>query len=328
MRMLERKKIKIILKLVLCSFLCSCALYLPLSAQEAIQTVDLSIESIPGEPAAGQLVTLRAVSYSVDLNEMNLSWVYGGKSIATGYGKTQIRVTAPTSGTTALAKVTVTGSGINAVEATLLLRPGSVDLLWEGVDSATPPFYKGLPLVAPDGLVRVVSVPAPGAPRQVNYQWSLNGSSLPMASGNDRSSIVLKNDALITRHDLSVKASAGLFEGGNTLSVPSSKPLIVAYQRQGSYIDFARGSTGTIFIPRSEATLHFEPYFFSVPRGIPQDLLFSMTAGNEPVYDTEALNELSVSQPDNGTSAELTVEVHTATYSLQSAKKIFTLLFQ
>lgn len=299
-----------------------------ISAQEIGQSIDLSLTSTPTVPIGGQSVTIQASSFGVDLNEMNLSWVYQGKVLASGYGKTKVIVTAPANGSTGVVEVTVSGGGIDPVSASLILRPGSVDLLWEGVESSVPPFYKGRPLTTKDGLFRVVAIPAAGAPKQINYQWSLNGSSLQNVSGNNRSSVVLKNDPLVQDKTVSLSVSGGLFQGTNNVSIPSTPPLIIGYQKNDGFIDFSNGGLDTINIPSDTVELYFAPFFFSIPKGLSESLNFSISAGGETITPDSRPNEVSLSRPDSTTRASLTVGVTTKTYSLQNARRIFTLLFQ
>ena len=90
-----------------------------------------------------QNVQIRLNSNGFDLTQASIVWVYNGATVASGIGKTMITVVAPANGRVGTISATANGSDFSATTATLILRPASVDVLWEGADSYTPPFYKG-----------------------------------------------------------------------------------------------------------------------------------------------------------------------------------------
>ncbi|HWC57404.1 MAG TPA: hypothetical protein VG621_00415, partial [Candidatus Paceibacterota bacterium] len=106
-----------------------------LGSAHAQVTPDISLDTIPLNPQPGDTVTVTATSYGADLSQATLSWVYNGKSAGAGIGKTSISVVAPAAGSTATVTVTVNGGVASGVSASIVLRPGSVDLLWEAADA-------------------------------------------------------------------------------------------------------------------------------------------------------------------------------------------------
>ncbi len=298
-----------------------------LFAQEVSQSIDLSISSNPQQPAPGGAVTLEAVSYGLDLSQATLTWTYGGKTILSGLGKTRASVIAPASGMVASVVVTASAPGVSPVSATLVLRPGSIDLLWEGANSSTPPFYKGRPLLSAGGFLRVVAIPAPGAPRQPSFQWSRNDSAVPSASGLGQSSIVVEHTAFETAERISVSATGGGFEGNAVITVPPRRPAILAYQKKDGFIDFSYGSEQLILATGTGTILRFEPFFFSTANGSLRDLLFDMKIDDTSVFGDRE-NELGLSRPANGGSGEISVTVSPRTYSLQRTNQLFEILFQ
>jgi hypothetical protein len=306
-------------------FLFLCVVF-SVHAQEMTESIDLAIEAIPNDPTPGATVVLEAKSFSLDLTQASIIWTYGGKTVLSGFGKTRLSVVAPGSGQIGTVTATVSATGTTPVTASLTLRPGSVDLLWEGADSTVPPFYKGRPLPAPGGLVRVVAIPASGAPAQANYQWSRNDSALPSASGAGNTSIVVRNDPLITQERISLGIAGGLFQGGGSVRITPRSPQTIAYQKKEGFIDYARGSTGSIAISGSGATLWFEPYFFSIATSIAADLSFE-TKLADAVIVGDPQNELRLSRPENGGTFPLAVSVRTNVYTTQNSSRQFSIFF-
>lgn len=153
-------------------FFSVCSLVLATSLVAHAQVVDVSIEMVPTDPKPGETVTLTAKSYGSDINQSVVSWSYNGKVIASGTGRTSVSVVTPASGAVGTVTVTVNSPGLQQGGATLTLRPGSLDLLWEAVDAYTPPFYKGKALLPVGGAVKLTAIPAPSAPRNLSYNWS------------------------------------------------------------------------------------------------------------------------------------------------------------
>jgi hypothetical protein len=295
-------------------------------AQEVTESIDLAIEAVPSDPAPGATVVLEAKSFSLDLTQTSITWTYGGKTVLSGFGKTRLTIIAPGSGQVGTVTATASATGTTPVTASLTIRPGSVDLLWEGADAIVPPFYKGRPLPAPGGLIRIVAIPASGAPAQANYQWSRNDSALPSASGAGNTSIVVRNDPLIAQERIDLGVTGGLFQGGGSLQITPRSPQTIAYQKKEGFIDYARGSIGSIAISGPGATLWFEPYFFSIANSIATDLSFAIRFADTPVVG-EPQNELRLSRPENGGTFPLTVSARTTAYSLQNSTRQFSIFF-
>ncbi|HTH93566.1 MAG TPA: hypothetical protein VL576_03760 [Candidatus Paceibacterota bacterium] len=299
---------------------------LPSHAQ--LGTADLSITTIPINPVPLKNVQIRLQSYGFDLSQASISWTSNGVPISSGIGDTTITVVAPADGKIATITATASSTDFAATYATLLLRPASVDLLWEGADSYVPPFYKGRALPSVNGVIRVVAIPAISAPRGITYTWSENGSVDQNASGYEKTGFLFHNDTLSNTEDISVDASSSLFDGSNEITIVPGSPKVVGYLNTDSYIDYANGSSSILNTTDSGAIIHFEPYFFSVPNNISNDLTFSYTdSGGSNLVTGNSQNELRLSHPTDGSQSQFNVGINTVTYTLQNLKQAFTLNF-
>ncbi len=295
-------------------------------AQEA--PIDISLSSVPINPAPGQQVTITAQSYSTDISQANLAWTYNGKSIASNVGQTQITVAAPASGVIGVIGVTATGNGFTSSSATLTLNPGSVDLLWEGADSHVPPFYKGRALPSTGGMIRVVAVPTINAPKNLSYSWSQNDNALQSESGYNKNSIEFQNSALIPTEQIAVTASSGAYSGNSSITIAPGNPNILSYLSTNGFIDYANGSAGSLNTSGTGVVVHFEPYFFSAPNDIVKDLAISYTDNDgNALPPGNAKNELRLSAPTSGNQVQFNVAISTIAYSLQNISQAFTVNF-
>ncbi len=295
-------------------------------AQEVTQAADIAIEMTPGNPAPGQTVTLRAISYSVDLSRSRLTWTYTGKTVTAGIGATQISVIAPASGQLATATVTASTSGINPISSSVTLRPGSVDLLWEGAQSSVPPFYKGRPLFSNGGLLRVVAIPTSSAPSQLSYSWARNDSALQNVSGLNRSSIVVEHTIFNTTERIGVTAGGGTFQGAATLSLQPRAPGVVVYKKDEGFIDLANGSGQGVVSNDTGVIALFEPLFFTLKNNRLDDLSFRFTSGGEAIFGEG--NVLPFSRPTGGTTGTIDLRISPIEYSIQNVEKTFNISFE
>jgi hypothetical protein len=289
--------------------------------------IDLSITSVPANPTPSQQVTITAQSYGTDISQADMVWTYNSKVIATGKGRTTVTVTAPASGVTGTIIATASGVGFDPTTASLVLRPASVDLVWEGADSYTPPFYKGLALPSISGIIRIAAIPSINAPKQLSYLWSQNDDALQAASGYGKSSILIKNDGLEPSEHIAVTEKNGGFTGNNDVYITPGNPVLAGYFNNNGFIDYANGSTNTLNTTGNGVIVHFEPYFFSSPNSLTKDLSFSYTdASGTALTPASNPNELPLSRPDTGASDFKTV-INTIVFSLQNITKQFTVNF-
>lgn len=296
------------------------------SGVHAQLTPDLNLNSIPSDPQPLQKVTVTAESYGMNLDQANITWKYNNVVIDSGVGRKTVTLTAPKAGTTGIITVTSTNSE-GTTTATLVLRPGSVDLLWEAPDSYTPPFYKGKALASVNSLIRVAAIASSIAPKQLTYTWSGNDSVLGSLSGYGKSSLVFRNDVLDPIEKVSVSVQGGSFTGGAKISVTPGTPSMVIYEKEEGFIDYANGSSTTLTTQKPGLILRVEPFFFSVATSLTRNLAFSIQEGDVDITNTSAPNELYLSSPGRTISSLFTITVDTVTYSLQNLTRNFTINF-
>lgn len=303
------------------------AFFLTISTAHAQVTTDISLSTIPADPSPGQTVRIDAQSFGVDLDQANITWRYNGRVIDAGVGRKSVTVAAPASGVVGTITMTATGAGFDSTTATVILRPASVDLLWEAADSYTPPFYKGKALPSTNSLIRVTGIPSASAPKQLVYNWSRNNSALSANSGFGKSSLLFRNSELESSESIALSATSGAFSGTASTIITPGDPSVIVYKKNEGFIDYANGSSNTVSTGQNGLVLRFEPYFFSTPLSIARSLSFSITENDNDVTNPNVQNELYLSAPEVRGVALFTIAINTLAYTLQQVTRDFTINF-
>ena len=231
----------------------------------------------PTYPRPYQTVTISPRSSLIDLSASTVVISVNGAVVQQGSGtqSAAVRVGGPGETTTIVVRVTAPGGKVYT--DTISVRPADVALVVEPATTAHP-FYKGLPLVAPEGRVRLVAVPDMRTsantvidPSKLVYTWKLGERVLTDASGIGRSTLVATapvkyRDAtisvLVTNQDSSIVAQA-------TAEISPRDPIVRIYPFDpllGPNYDLAL--TNDYTLNATEGTLRAIPYFFSSPPAI------------------------------------------------------------
>ncbi len=228
----------------------------------------------PTYPRPYQTATISPRSSLIDLSASTVVISVNGVVVQRGSGtqSAAVRIGGPGELTTIV--VSVTAPGGKVYTDTILVRPADVALVVEPATTAHL-FYKGLPLVASEGRVRLVAVPdvrtsatTPVDASSLVYTWKLGERVLTDASGIGRSVLVATapvkyRDAtisvIVTNQDSSVVAQA-------TAEISPKDPLVRMYPFDpllGPNYDQAIGTDYTL--NATEGTLRAVPYFFAAP---------------------------------------------------------------
>lgn len=293
-------------------------------AQALPQDIDITL--YPAEPKPGERVTATATSYSMDLNSATITWVYNGTTLSVGTGKNSISFTAPSSSAVATLSVTASGSAGSA-QSSLIIRSASVDVIWEAIDSYTPPFYKGKALAPVGGRLRAVAVGSATAPKTLSYSWNYNNSAVPAQSGTNKNSVTIKTDVLGGNESFGVIARSGGFNGSGSIVVPLRNPDVLLYQKSNGFIDYAKGSSKDVYITTPGVTLRAEPYNFSVTNSLENSLSVGFNLDDQSFIGTSHIQELSITKPDDAGDSTLGINITSLKERLQFIKRSFILHF-
>ncbi len=269
----------------------------------------LGIKITPETPGPNENVTIVLTSYSTDLNRALISWTVDGQLSLSGYGKNSFSLNSPNTGSQKTVTINiVTQNGIK-MERVVILAPQDVDLLWEAIDSYTPPFYKGKALPSREALIEITAVPALRnsagsklSDTDLVYTWTHNYTAMPNYSGYGKNSYVYKNAYLDNPDTISLVVSSR--DGGQNakkdLRLSLGSPKIVFYPKDPTtsvVSDYAIDEKYRL--QKDSVTVVAIPYFFSSGSGNPADSILSYVweINNQTQTVPNIKNELTIKKP-------------------------------
>ncbi|HTK32980.1 MAG TPA: hypothetical protein VL335_00325 [Candidatus Paceibacterota bacterium] len=290
-------------------------------------------------PVPGRTVTIKAESYSFDINSATIIWSVAGKQIQKGVGLTTFEVTAPSLGKKITVSVTaVTIDGVRYTN-TLSIGSGSVDMIME-TDGYTPPFFKGkMPLVF-QNTATIIAVPhlanSAGVeydPATLVYQWKKDdGKVLQEQSGFGKQSISLKGDIVPRPYYLIVTASTrdGTAQAQGLILVGASSPSVLFYKNDPLYGPFFNLAINNTFRIGSQKEIQaFASLFgFNFSKNINSDLTLSWMINGIEHTELASNKSIILRTPDgsSGTS-HIDLQVKGINNILQSADNSFDVSF-
>jgi hypothetical protein len=289
--------------------------------QEAAQIgeQDISYDVSPQIPGAFQDVTITASSYLTDVNRAFFIWKQDGKTALSGTGSYAFTFKTGDIGSKTTVEVMmllVTGETIDKI---FTFSPAETDLIWEGADTYTPPFYRGRSLPTSESFIRVVAIPqllnGTSVTDTKNYvfHWKRNDNVLESASGFAKNVLLIQQDYLNQTENVDVVAednsTSATAEGTET--IPVFNPKIELYTSDPlSGIDWDHALSNSYNVTSAEKTIIAIPYFFSPADPLSTSLGYTWTINGDAV-DTPAIKNvltLKSGGTDGVSSLKLTIE--------------------
>lgn len=246
----------------------------PALAQFSTQDNPVSVILVPEYPHSYETVTISPRSSLIDLTASTVTVSANGVVIQKGTGTQSTAITVGAPGTETKVVVSVVGTDGQKYSVQTVLRPADVSLIVEP-NTTTHPFYAGLPLVAPEGVVRLVAIPDirsnPATainPASLIYTWKLGNKVLQDASGIGRSVLVASAPVRYRQADitLTVTSSDSRFVAEAKTTIDPSDPIVRLYPYDPLLgPDYDHAITGTYTLPGTEETFRAVPYFFKEP---------------------------------------------------------------
>jgi hypothetical protein len=279
-----------------------------------LQDGDITTRITPENPEPYQDVTVSLVSFAIDLNKAMIEWQNGSKTVLSGYGKTSYSFKALGPNTVNVIDVTITPpDSLEKITKRVTVAPSEVELIWEGVDSYTPPFYRGKSFPSAGGRIKVVAVPNTTSIKQgkgsVSYTWKSGDKTIEGVSGYNKDSFVFTNSEVASREKISVRAESidGNYAATNTIEIPIINPKIVFYKKspsEGISYSNALGNEATFI--GDEMTVVAEPYFLSL-RGREGNFTYAWKINGESIPTPSTKTELTVRPTERGGYATISL---------------------
>lgn len=246
---------------------------LPFSASAALipnagAALDVSVR--PEYPRPNDVVTVR-ISDPGNESSTGYVWSVDGKMVEQGIGTTAITVTTGDVGEVKVVEVIATQNGAIRASGTAFVRPGSIDIVWEG-NTVTPPFYDARPLPNGGGTLTVLAVPHLSVggsevdPSILSYSWKIDGIPVTKQSGYGKSSAVLTPPRFGSAFTISVTATNqdGTAQAQSSVVIRPQTPKIIIYENAPLLgVRFNRIVSGLFAFKGDEVSFNAYPLFAS-----------------------------------------------------------------
>ncbi len=307
-----------------------------LSVQEAsqINQQDVSFSSEPEIPGAFQDVTVTVDSYLTDVSRAFFIWKKDGKTVLSATGANQFTFTTADIGQVTTIDVSMLLSTGEAIQKRMLFNPSEADLIWEGADSYTPPFYRGRALPSSEGYIRVVAIPQInnlGTTANINnfvFRWKRNDAAIPEYSGFNKSALVFQQSYLNEEEKIEVTSQENTTGsvGVGTVTVPIFKPQILMYARDAiKGVDWNHELGKSYDITSVEKTLVAIPYYFSPASPTSPQLRYTWTINGDTVTTPNAPNTLTLKSGSSKGISNLKVSIENTLKLFLEAEKNITI---
>lgn len=312
----------IFLALLLSSFLC----FSYVSAQTDFSGNDISIETIPEIPGPYEDVHVKLISYSYNLDQLNITWIEDGKTGLTGIGEKNFIFTSPGLGGLKTVEVKVILPNGELFDKKIITKPSDVDLLWQGVDAYTPPFYRGKALPSSEGILRVVAMTSFANNKSV-YSWRRNYNAVQDASGYGKNSFTFRNSYLNKVENISV-TSTNTDDGSvaqKSIGLSLYTPKIIFYEKDPLLgILYNKGITDSVSVGKSDKTLVAEPYFVSPHDPLSTDLLYTWKINGKEIDNPDQPNTIVIRSGNQSGTAKIDISIESISKLFLSVKKSLT----
>lgn len=232
----------------------------------------LVTEVEPETPKPGDIVTIDAETYSININTQLITWKVNGKEMLKGIGKKTFSFQLGQSGETSVVDVYVTPTNAPEITKRFTFSPIDVDILWQA-NTYTPPFYKGKALFTPESNVTFVAMPniiMKGKrvdPSDVVYNWKVDREVDGDNSGFGKNSYDFTGSIILrpTLIQAEVYAAADdSVKGLNGFTLTHTYPQALAYENNPLYGILFNKAVRNQYTSFSDAVeLDIYPYFFS-----------------------------------------------------------------
>ncbi len=322
--------LKISVFTLLCLFAIQADAQIPASVDGT--TIDTNVDS----PRPGQSVEVFVESFGLDLNASSIVWLVDGKNTGQGIGLKKILVTMPEIGVALNIKAIIKTPQGKEVQKSLVLKSGSVDIIWEP-KGYVPPFFKGkLPLVYQNS-VHVAAIPhlskdgsAEIDPKTLVYQWKLDGKYVPDGQGYGKQSIDIQLDSIPKPLELEVEVYTRE-QSQNTsasISIEPVEPFLFFYEDNPLYgILFNKILTGRVSLKNEEMRVRAVPFGFNMDlKNDSNNYAWSINNVDQP----NLLKNQSITIRTKGEaegSSNISLDIRNQGAILQGARGQFTVYF-
>ncbi len=238
-------------------------------ANQFVFASDLTIRQFPESPREGEEVKLTLESDKYNLNIANITWSVDGQESDSGVGRKTLSLKAPTNGLAQIILAKVSQEGFNDDQIQKALEANTNFILYEGVDSYVPSFYKGRRLPTKEGTVRAAffsfkdgQISGFNDFSKENYSWKINGEDKHEYSGTGKILNTMQTSIMDSSVNLKIsKRDANQNIKSAETNIPLQKTEVLVYKTdEKKLLKQVLSDTET----GKKIYLFVEPFFFSI----------------------------------------------------------------
>lgn len=295
------------------------------SYQETTAGGQLSAEIFPQDPTPFTDVSIKLISYEVDLTRSNIIWRVNGTNLREGIGQNGLVIRTGAAGERIDILIEVF-SQEKYITKKISILPSEVDILWES-DAYVPNFYRGKSLATSGSNLKIVALPnfmteskSLLNSKDLFYSW-IEGSEIKSSGyGKNKKNMTLRGSEIEAIIDVVVSTDNGSIKSSKNLRISPENPLLMIYEATPLLgVIYERNIKENFQMNSPETTFQVEPYFFDQ-----RNLKYSWTTNNETPGSSEYVNNnLTVRTPrDNAGESILNILVRTSNHSSRRGIKI------
>ena len=271
-----------------------------------VKSSDVVLAVFPENPAANQNVQAKLDTFVIDLKKAYISWSVNGQRLSGGIGRDTFSFDIGPGGTQSELSASIETIDGQSIVKNLYISPLELDMLWEGHNSYTPPFYRGKTLVSKEGEYKVATIPSTGdsisGTKNFSYNWSKDGNAQIGSSGWGKSSFIFKNTYLDRTNTVEVKVSDILnkFSGTKNITLEAGSSKVLFYKLNKDIGILTNVAIEENFeIKKGGETIAAIPYFINTQNLEDSNILFKWKVGDQNVLTEEPRNQISI-VPESG----------------------------
>lgn len=323
---------KLLLKISLCSLFC--LVFSPVQAQIPTAMDPVTIQTSTSNPQPGEDIDISVESYNFDLNAASIVWLVSGKVFSQGVGIKNITIKAPKVGVSVSVSANIKSSDGREIKKTLIIRTGTVDIIWE-TNGYKPPFFEGkIPLVYQNS-IKLIAMPHLSKdgvkeidPKTLVYSWKLGGKYINNGQGYGLQSVTLEAGDLPKTLDITVDVSNRdqSERAFGAVTIEPTEPSISFYEEDSLYgILFNRSIQSKANLKNAEMKVTAIPYGFNLNR---KDISYNWSVNNieQPSLSTNRSITIRTKGDVEGNS-NIDLDIRNLDKILQGSQKNFTVYF-
>jgi len=235
------------------------------------QVTAVSLDVTPENADVGEIVTITASSYSEDLTRSVFTWTANDKVVKKGAGVSSISFRKTNTVPVVVVGVSIILTNGQTIQQSVEITNQSVDLLWEAIDTYTPPFYAGKALPITESSVRFSPILARGSKfgssgnKNNIYTWTRGNEVAGSASGTGRESFPIVMDYLLDKEQIGVRVEGIVNRSITTTDIELKpfEPKILFYKENiNGFIEW-NNTISNGYTPTKTTTIVAAPYFLT-----------------------------------------------------------------